>query len=58
MSQGCVLKIILRITKLDARCLRWKTNRFTEIRAYKSKKKKKKVKWIQWKKDISELKSE
>lgn len=33
------------------------TNRFTEIRAYKSKKKKK-VKWIQWKKDISELKSE
>lgn len=35
------------------------TNRFTEIRAYKSKKKKKKkVKWIQWKKDISELKSE
>lgn len=66
MSQGCVLKIILRITKLDATCLRWKmlkkkisTNRFTEIRAYKSKKKKKKkVKWIQWKKDISELKSE
>lgn len=59
MSQGCVLKIILQITKLDARCLRWKmlkkknlsTNRFTEIRAYKSKKKKKKkVKWIQWKK--------